>query len=265
MTEPKKGRKPASLRKREAGEADPNAPATLPGVGVAPAVEPIRVPADFYPTPLALARACTRWLQTRLDLPTVDLVVEPSAGDGVWVEAAREFWPAAEIRAVELRSEAKVFSAPFQHGVGNFLAENDQWERAPATSARLRMAVEDGETIIMPGNPPNLLAERHVGIALDRLGHTEAKEPMPRYLAFLLPSGFLGGQDRYRDLFKAGPRMEGLIPAPLRGGLRFVRQVVGRPDFTGGGGGGYEYMLFVWQAGWRGDEWTGGFLDWSKP
>lgn len=206
---------------------------------------------DFYATPQGLADAiCAR---LRATIGQVDLVVEPSAGAGPFVRAAAKNWKHAKIVAIERRtgSEAALIEA------GADLAIDSRWEDVDEAYTSATLIV---------GNPPYNLpgagrgkdehglsqpttAERHVTIALDRLGHGEANEPQPRWLAFLLRQSFAATPARHQRLF-------------AKGGLRYRWTVVGRPSFTGEGTDGAEYELFVWQAGFHGTP-ESGWLTWE--
>lgn len=94
------------------------------------------------------------------------------------------------------------------------------------------------------------MAERHVMLALERLGHFEATSPQPRYIAFLLRQAFGSTAARTKRLFLGA------------GGLRYIWNISPRPSFTGSGTDGAEYAVMVWQAGHRGP-YEGGWLEWQ--
>src|SRR3970282_2297745 len=80
---------------------------------------------DAYDTPEALALACTNWCSSILDKsvlrddlgrvrwnsPDVDsispLILEPCAGKGPFVKAARKTWPDSKVVAVDIRPECE--------------------------------------------------------------------------------------------------------------------------------------------------------------
>jgi hypothetical protein len=202
-----------------------------------------RAVGDVYPTPALLAHAISR--RVAIATGAVDLVIEPSAGDGVFVRAARSAWgPSVHIHAVEPRPDAAV------HHLERLATscELGTWEN----SARAKVLLQKHERALILGNPPFLLAEEHVRVSLAWLGHHNAAGPQPRWLAFLLRSSFLAGDKRARRLHMA------------LGGLRYVWNVVGRPSFTGDGKtDGAEYACLVWQAGWQGP-YEGGWLTWKE-
>jgi hypothetical protein len=215
---------------------------------------------DLYATPQPLADAITSKLRETIGTP--DIIIEPSAGTGAFVRAARATWPGVRIDAIEPHQEPGVLLA-----AGASSAVRATWEegiRAPA------VPWSSGRVLIL-GNPPYNLpgdgrgkdaaglskpttAERHVALALDRLGHDEAPrgwgaEPQPRYLAFLLRQSFAATPARFVRLF-------------AKGGLRYRWTVVGRPSYTEDGKtDGAEYEVFVWQAGHMGAP-EGGWIEW---
>jgi hypothetical protein len=112
------------------------------------------------------------------------------------------------------------------------------------------------------GNPPFEIAERHIAIGLMRMGHLVATAPEPRWMALVLRASILGGEERHRTLWDDTPRAGLFGDTAAPGGLRYVRNLVPRPSFTGDGNtDGAEYVLAVWQAGWHGP-YEGGWLNW---
>ena len=65
-----------------------------------------RRPSDNYQTPLKLAQAICQNLAKVLP-PQINRIVEPSAGLGYFVSASKEFWPKANLLAVEIREECE--------------------------------------------------------------------------------------------------------------------------------------------------------------
>ena len=195
---------------------------------------------DGYFTPLPLAEAiCRRLFET---VSAVDEVIEPSAGAGAFVRAARCTWPTATIRAVEPNAGAKKDLVD----AGANSVERATWEDSRALEGVGRLE----RRILVVGNPPFLLGEEHVRIALNRMGHSPTTGPRPRWLAFLLRASFLAGDRRSRGLHMSV------------GGLRYVWHIAGRPSFTGDGKrDGAEYAVLVWQAGFSGP-FEGGWLTW---
>jgi hypothetical protein len=198
--------------------------------------EPTRAANDLYPTPQPLCDAICRKL--RETIGEVTHVVEPSAGTGNFVRAARAAWPASRIAAIEPHAPAanagedawRVQS--FEDAADAFGASVPLWPRA-----------------LVLGNPPFDRAESHVRIALERLGHFTATAPQPRWLAFVLRASFLAGQKRTAGLWTEAP-------------ARYVWHLAPRPSFTADGKtDGAEYVLCVWMAGHRGS-YEGGWLNW---
>lgn len=201
-----------------------------------------RVLGDVYPTPGSLAAAIVR--RVKQTIGSIDLLIEPSAGDGTFVRACRDEWgDSLQIHAVEPRVDALVHRLKDP----TTSTERTTWE----TSTRSASLLSEHERALIIGNPPFLLAEKHVRVALDRLGHKETFTPQDRYLAFLLRSSFLAGDKRSRGLHIG------------IGGLRYVWNIVGRPSFTGDGRtDGAEYACLIWQVGWSGP-YEGDWLIWK--
>lgn len=224
-----------------------------------------RIVNDRYLTPGSLARAICEKLKEAIGRP--DTIIEPSAGGGSFIRAARDVWGVApEIIAVEVdrRSNADELDT-----AGADRVIYGQWESCHEEVPRFKGS---DRRILILGNPPfdlpedkklraklpfdrkgevPVTAERHVRLAMERLGHTVALEPAPRYLAFLL-----------RQSFCAGPRLNRnrLFGPGSLGGLRYRWDVGPRPSYTDDGKtDGAEYNVLVWQAGWRGP-YEGGWI-----
>lgn len=180
---------------------------------------------DAYQTPAPLAREIVRTLARRLKL-TCPEVIEPSAGTGTFVQAAREEWPGAHVTAIDIDPECH--GALVRAGADMVLVGD--W---PETSRSL--ALEQDETRpprrIILGNPPFRQAEEHIEAGLELLLPGE-------HLAFLLRVNFLGSAAR--------------VPFWRKGGLLWLSTIAPRPSFTGGGTDGTEYALFTWKKGYRG-------------
>jgi hypothetical protein len=180
-----------------------------------------RRPSDDYQTPLRLAQAiCKRLSEV---IPPPKEVIEPSAGIGHFVVAARECWPDASITAVELREACK----GQLEGRGANRVIFDTWE-----SVNLEK-VPIPELIV--GNPPYELALSHLELALKRVkpgGH----------VALLLRMAFLNSQERVRELWDK------------KKGFRYLLPLAQRPSFTGDGKSEHsEYACYVWEPGYKGN------------
>lgn len=183
-----------------------------------------RLPGDAYLTPELLALAACRWLKDAYYVRPVE-VVEPSAGAGSWVKAAREVWPEAHVVANEVDRGRR--RALLQAGAHEVFHED--WEALAYRLPEPKVTSELVTERLIVGNPPYRLATRHIHAAHDALGLGDG-------LLFLLRLNLLGGALRH-DFWRAFP--------PLA-----VVPVVPRPSFTGGGTDGTEYALFLWAKGW---------------
>lgn len=171
---------------------------------------------DFYATPQALADAICRHLSSRCGW----CVVEPSAGHGPFVRAARkEFGPDVEIVAIDVSPDR----LPELSEAGADAVLVSDWLQITALPSEY-------PTLIL-GNPPFREAEEHIRHALDLMRPGDS-------LAFLLRLNLLGSRGRVA-LWESTPLAE-VVP------------LVPRPSFTGGGSDATEYGLFVWTKGHTG-------------
>lgn len=188
---------------------------------------------DFYATPQPLADAicyhisgCGIW---RLNWHTV---VEPSAGHGPFVRAARREFPGACVIAVDVDPAKE----PQLREAGAHIVVIRDWRHYA------RAATVTGPTLVI-GNPPFREAEAHIRDALAWMRDGDT-------LAFLLRLNLLGSRSRL-PLWNATPLAE-VIP------------VVPRPSFTGGGSDATEYAVFRWVKGHTGPTTLARPLVWEK-
>lgn len=194
-----------------------------------------RLADDAYFTPDALALAICRKLWAKVGTP--ELVIEPSAGAGAFVRGARTVWPSTYIVACEPNRNDDLLGSADE-------INWTRWENFPDTW-------DHGQSALIIGNPPFSLAEEHIALALKRLGNDTATTPQPRYLTMLLRASFLAGKGRFESLHKTGC-------------LRYAWHVIGRPAFTPDGKtDAAEYVVLTWQAGYRSEEFGGGWLEWK--
>lgn len=188
-----------------------------------------RQPHENYPTPPEVALAITQ--RVAQFVGEVPFVVEPSAGSGAFIRAARTVFPKAVITAVDIRPTAGLCLAA---GADGFYC--DDW----LNYLRIEGGLSPGTLVI--GNPPfrceghgaaGDLATMHVLATLDSLAAGS-------WLAFLLPLSYFGGQHRALRVW-------------ARRDLRAWFQLPRRPSFIGGGTANAEYAVFIWQAGFKGN------------
>lgn len=199
--------------------------------------EPRRA-ADAYYTPDPLALAICRRL--RAEIGPVGRIVEPSAGAGAFVRAARATWPDASIRAIEPNGGAAAASRLADAGADEVATM--RWEDPRVLGAPVGPVHLPWTPGLILGNPPFLLAEEHIRIALRLL-------PEGGHLAFLLRASMLATRARVAGLWRELPP-------------RYVWHVAPRPSFTQGGTDGAEYAVVVWRKGWSG-AYEGGWLEWT--
>ena len=173
--------------------------------------------ARFTPPALALA-ICRRIddMRESARLPRPEVILEPSAGCGSFVAAARTIWPGAAIYAVEPLSQYReVLLATGADSVHVGALED--------------FGREIGPDLII-GNPPFTLAEAHVRLLRPML-------PVTGTLAFLLRINFYGGRDRVS--FWREHQEDCMLPiAP--------RPSFGKNEHGKKGTDGTEYATFVW-------------------
>ena len=175
-----------------------------------------RLKYDAYSTPRNLALAITERLKAIIAPP--DLVIEPSAGVGPFIEAAAKTWPGVEIHAVDYdkRVERKCRAA----GANAFYAMD--WLEYVV---KFGTSFDDVDNALVLGNPPYVLAQEHV----------EATLALRANITLLLRINFLGGLKRAKTLWS-------------RPGLSYVIPIAPRPSFAFGGSDPVEYGVFVWSA-----------------
>jgi hypothetical protein len=200
-----------------------------------------RVPLDAYMTPDELALAICTELRRRGEDPME--VIEPSAGGGAFVRAARATWDVVHVTAVELEpSRRKALEDAGAHRVYTW-----GWVEWAAEAANSQS--DEGVDRIILGNPPFRQAQEHVEAGLDLLRDGDC-------LAFLLRLNFLGSKDRVRFW--------------RRPGLESVQTIAPRPSFGLNkhgkpGSDGTEYALFTWRKGHRGAPRILRPLVWTPP
>lgn len=168
---------------------------------------------DHYPTPSGLVRAA---LQLVPDGMSVERILDPAAGTGVWGAVARERWPEAFIEGVEIQP-----CLPNQ--------KYDSWKIDNFFSF---VEAHNGPYDLIIGNPPygkpvKNMAELFVRGCIPLLSDTGK-------LMFLLRSAFLEGIDRGQNFYKEHCPTD-------------VYQLMRRPSFTGNAKtDSTAYSLFVW-------------------
>ncbi len=232
-----------------------------------------RNPSDFYPTPLALARAAVR------DLLPADFnpqtILDPGMGGGVWGMAARERWPHAFIAGVDIRNQRSadidnldptmpmfdpdlygkgVHQAPI-FTVATFPTKRPAYDVIGIGSfldpiAHTKMGVVGGYDLIL-GNPPykGKLAQQFITEAWDKWASPDA------FILYLLRGAFTEGQHRYKHFWPIYP-------------LDSYWTCARRPSFTADGQtDSTMYAMFRWlrsksPVDWL--QWNGGFFNFSE-
>lgn len=189
---------------------------------------------DVCPTPEPLCDAICR----RLVSLNPRLILEPSAGDGNFVRAARRVWPEARVIAVE----ARLVENPCQDDPLVI------WHEGLSIEEYVRGHVLDEVDLVL-GNPPFSLAESHIRLLLDGLRKDSA-------LAFLLRLGFYESKERL-DFWENYPEryFAPIVPRP-----GFILNKHGKP-----GTDSQAYGEMVWQKGFTGRPTRLKHIVWEKP
>lgn len=198
---------------------------------------------DNYDTPPALALAGARWCAANLGLP-IDKppkILDPMAGGGPWVKAAREVWPESWIAGIDIRPEVE----------GAVRAAGASW-----TGIRDVFSVPP-ETF----GPVDLVVTNPAFIEADRLlRHLYKGLRDGAHVAFLLNVTFIGSDERW------DPQVGLFTVAPPR----YMLPIVPRPSFLTVDGQDtspkFEAGFFVWIKGQEtAPAAIPGPLRWEKP
>ncbi len=198
-------------------------------------------------------------------------ILEPSAGQGAFVQAARQTWPGAWIDAVEIFDERAMLEKAGASSVliVDFLTspidDDDPFSATKGVSAGFKLSDSAIGYDLCVGNPPFRKAEQFVrkGISLLRAADREVHEirsglptgcktlvPAPMIHAFLLNMTFEGTAERV-DFWREHSNWTSHVIIP-------------RPPFSGGKTSDrMEYKLFVWHPGGKGS--AGEPLIWREP
>lgn len=167
-----------------------------------------RIEADFYATPFS---AIIPLLENYTIADELDLILEPSAGNGAIIDALRAFGYKNHIHAIEIRKEEK-----------ENLMRN-------ATTVSIENFLDADPIItfdVIIGNPPFSLAQEFIDKSLSLLN------PGGK-LIFLLRTNFLESKKRFEW-------WQDKLPTKL-----FV--LSSRPSFTGKGTDATSYSWFIWE------------------
>jgi hypothetical protein len=200
-----------------------------------------RVPLDAYMTPDELALAICAELRRRGEDPME--VIEPSAGEGAFVRAARATWDMAHVTAVEIdpsKRQGLILA-------GAHTVVTADWARFARDLANTQS--EEGVDRLHVGNLPFRQAQEHIEAGMDVLREDDRQ-------AFLLRLNFLGSKER--------------VSFWRRPGLESIQTIAPRPSFGLNkhgkkGSDGTEYALFTWRKGYRGAPRILRPLVWAPP
>jgi hypothetical protein len=201
---------------------------------------------DLYETPIPCATALCNRVARLLPQPVEPVpdsfdhgdgpamrqrpmrIIEPSAGGGHFVQAARAVWADSKILAVDLHASNAVKLQAV--GVTSYIV--GRWQD--------QNEVMDADLHI--GNPPYSEAEEHVAHSLKVMRDGA-------YGGFLLPVTFIATQGRCERLWTKWPETNMGV-----GQLRYFFALAERPSYTGDGQTDMtEYAFYLFQKGYTGN------------
>ena len=186
---------------------------------------------DFYPTPSGVVRAA---LDKLAPYYTPRIILDHSAGTGVWGTVARSYWPDAEIIGVEIQPSRKPEAYDWWYSEWSFAeyALRARYKRVPLPDFIL-------------GNPPFKYAEEFTRLSLSML------KPGWRLTQYLRLA-FLEGQDRGKNFFPY------LGPVTVDTLSRRPSHIPGssKTDST-------AYAIYSWVKGMYPKRYSGGWIEWD--
>ena len=191
---------------------------------------------DSYDTHPSVALACVRWLAKEEGHTAPARILDPTAGAGPFVRAARACWPDAKIAAVDIRGDVQAEA----HAAGADLSLTADALQIPADLV--------GMADLIVTNPPFCIADQ-------LLLHLYPSMREGARLAFLLSVTWLGSKERWEN--PSGP----LVACPLAK----LAPIVPRPSFGMKSGPKFECGLFVWVKGHTGPAHVVEPIRWAPP
>lgn len=198
----------------------------VPTPPTTPGADQPRAAFDAYPTPTPFAEGMV-WRVLNVIPYKPAAIIEPSAGNGVFVRAVQKAWPGVPVIAVEVQpgSDKALYEAGAEVvSIANWIDVAEAIDRATAIP---------GPWLFI-GNPPYLEAVEHIEAALRIMQPGE-------WLCFLLRINFFGSNGRKAFWARKKDRLRYLLP--------FTQ----RPKFRNNRSDATEYGCFIWQKGWTGD------------
>lgn len=181
-------------------------------------------PNDFYETPVHFVTAALQLIPLYA-LPENMLILDVGTGTGRWSDGARKRWPNARIHAVEINRDL-----PKPDSVDKIFYEDFRYWRPPL---KYDVVIGNPPFGVSDGKRDGLLAETCV-----RNSYRLLKDD--GWLAFLLKTVFVEGQDRGAGLFVD------LKPTEM---YQSTRRIPWRPDDYGSKSNSVAYAFFIWHKG----------------
>lgn len=169
-------------------------------------------------------------------IPKPSRILEPSAGRGAFMVAAREAWPEASLTGVE-----------FDHGLGNALRASVREKDTLLWGSFFDSLPHDlGSFDLVIGNPPYSVDSGRRNAKGQPImtsvweSHLEHARRFAPTVVFLLRLSVLGGKERASDFWLQNP-------------ISALGIITPRPSFTDDGKtDAAEYAAFVWSDVWHG-------------
>lgn len=204
-----------------------------------------REASDNYPTPQLLAFHCVDRIKSYTSEwwwgpQHQGVLIEPSAGSGVFAKEMRRAWPNERLILVEKRKAERKKLLQYVE------PSREADVHCPAYFEHTLYGDERLKGIVI-GNPPFKHAQEHIEHCFEIL--------LPgSIIAFLLRLSFLGGVERNETFWKHHKH-----------DLKFVFPIISRPSFVRGKSDNSEYGLYLWEVGSYGEPIIGKPIYWKDP
>jgi hypothetical protein len=190
-------------------------------------------------TPAPLAAVIVDELVRHIGGARLSLIVEPSIGDGLFIDPVRKAWPDATLVGVDVDPQARGLERVDAGLNADWCAVAEEWVEVLGSDVHHPVLRQRPELVI--GNPPFTRGTGRVNDKGDEIIepvahlHVEAALSLrPMVCAFILPWAYAGGVERWNPILEEHP------PA-------FIQPITPRPW----GADMREVALYVWIEGVR--------------